>query len=320
MQILRRDFLEPDRREVQEKALRAVETNAHKHIESYIKDDRSYNGRYVASDLFKETFEAYRASNESRNRYNAAVHNSAAVLSTIQFMRLLEDRSEAHRDTVLFLTGIPGAGKTSSVVVQDKLPDNIKAIFEGQLSKPESAISKIQATLDAGLLPAISVVHAMPEDALRNTLKRFNEIGRGASIEVMADIQGNLPDGLEVIHKKFGDNVQLRIYDVRDRSNQVRINGWNNLDILRSEGNHVLIKERLNTEIEFLKAEGRINEHAYRQAVGLPPISREYRPMDRQLAGINESDEQRRKLQEGDSKKVIVSADAKVQKDRDFER
>lgn len=319
MHILRREFLEDDRREVQVQALKSVETNTQKHIDLYIKDDRSFNGRYVASDLFKETFDTYSASNEARNRYNAAVHNSAAVLSTIQFMRLLEDSSEPHRDTVLFLTGIPGAGKTSSVVVQDRLPDNIKAIFEGQLSRPESAISKIQATLDKGLIPTISVVHALPEDALRNTLKRFEQMGRGASIAVMADIQGNLPDGLEIIHKKFKDNLKLRIYDVRDRSNQVRINGWNNLDILRSEGNHDLIKERLVTEIELLKKEGRISDHAYRQAIGLPPL-RENRPMDRQVPGSNEPDEQRRKLQERGGKKIIINADKEHKRDKDIER
>ena len=144
----------------------------------YAADPRSFGGRYVATDLFKETFAAYAASRESRNRYNAPVHNSAAVLSAEQFRRVLRQADDPARDTVVLLTGIPGAGKTSLVLAGGGLSPDTKAVFEGQLVKPETTIPKVQQVLDAGLRPVIIAVHATPESALRNTLKRFGEEGR----------------------------------------------------------------------------------------------------------------------------------------------
>jgi len=48
----------------------------------------------------------------SRNALNAAVHNAAAVLSAEQFHRLVEHGPQPGRDMVVFVTGIPGAGKS----------------------------------------------------------------------------------------------------------------------------------------------------------------------------------------------------------------
>jgi hypothetical protein len=42
-------------------------------------------------------------------------------------------------------------------------------------------------------------------------LRRFNEYGRRAGINVMADIRGKLPDGLREIHTHFGDRAKQRI-------------------------------------------------------------------------------------------------------------
>jgi hypothetical protein len=73
--------------------------------------EQSLGGRYVSADLFKETFEEYRASKDSRNRYNAPVHNSAAVLASEYLRRLISAPGQRERDTVILLTGIPGAGR-----------------------------------------------------------------------------------------------------------------------------------------------------------------------------------------------------------------
>ena len=75
---------------------------------------QSFEGRYVCSDLFKETFPEFSASNEARGRYNNPLHNSAAVLASEQFRRRVRDASRPEQDTVIFLTGVPGAGKTTA--------------------------------------------------------------------------------------------------------------------------------------------------------------------------------------------------------------
>jgi hypothetical protein len=127
--------------------------------------------------------------------------------------RVLKEPKEAGFDTVLFLTGIPGSGKTSTVLFQGQLPPHCHAVYEGQLADTRYAIPKIQAALDAGFKPVINVIHANPEIALDNTYLRFNEHGRGAGAN--AKIQADLPVGLAAIRKHFGDQVDLVIHDKR---------------------------------------------------------------------------------------------------------
>jgi hypothetical protein len=269
--IRRIGFAQDDRNRVEAEAIKAVTHSAGWYFESYKRDPRSFEGRYACADLFKEQFEAYRASLDTRARYNAPLHNAAAVLASEQLRRVVADDRDADRDTVIFLTGIPGAGKTTCVL-ENSFPRAARAIYEGQLSRPAEGIKKIQNVIDSGLKPVIVVLHTRPEIALRNTLTRFAMFGRGASVNVMSDIQGRLPAGLEAIHERFRYRVALEIVDKRDVRNSTLLSGWNHLSVLRSEGDADQIKLRLTHEIEALKSV--ISDTAYRQAVNAPFVER----------------------------------------------
>ena len=277
--IRRRTFEQADQQAVQDAVIEAVERDPERFLRAYVADERSYGGRFISADLFKEQFAQFAHSKESRNRYNTPVHNAAAVLAAEQYRRVVADGSEPWRDKVIFLTGIPGAGKTTSVLRDRQFPDDCRAVFEGQLSRPAPGIAKIWQAVDAGWKPQILAVHALPENALENTLIRFDEYGRGASINVMAEIQGGLPDGLQEVRERFGDAVALYIVDYRDRAHPKMFEGWENLDVLRSEGNHEYIKQRLATALEQQRT--RISESAWRQAKSLAPLEHVYdRTMD----------------------------------------
>ena len=272
--IRRRAFSEPDRTEVQERIARAVETGADSFLNGYVRLEQSLGGRYISADLFKETFEPYNLSKETRNRYNTPVHNAAAVLASEQLRRVLAQPAEPGRENVVLLTGIPGAGKTSAVLehaeAAGELPRHAHAVYEGQLADAQVAIGKVQQVIDAGFKPVIVAVHARPEQALENTLQRFDEIGRGAGIEVMARVQGDLPEGLAAVHERFRDAVELRIIDRREFAEPTEWQGWEHLSVLRSEGNHEQIKQRLARHLE--RQRERLTEAAWRQAAGLAPV------------------------------------------------
>jgi fido (protein-threonine AMPylation protein) len=264
------EYEQADRMLVQASVSAAVKADPQWFIDEYKRHPESHDGRYVCADLFKETFAEYAASAESRNRYNGPVHNSAAVLAAELFRQNL---SEGHgdRDTVLFLTGTPGAGKTTTVLQNNSLPSNVAMVYEGQLANPAQAIEKIQQVLDAGLRPAITVVHALPEKALDNTLQRFEVVGRGASTRVMSEIQGKLPDALREIRTQYGDAVQFAVVDARTPARPV-VTGWEHMEVLRSEGNHERIKATLDAALEQHRARQAVSEAGYRQAAGLAPV------------------------------------------------
>ena len=273
--IRRNSYPEADRQQAQERIAAAIESDPEPFFEAYNQRPDSHGGRYICSDLFKETFPEFAASNDGRSRYNNPLHNSAAVLAAAQLTRAIEDQTHPDRDTVVFLTGVPGAGKTSAVTKGRELEPNIRAIFEGQLASPQASIAKIQAVIDAGLKPAILVVHATPEFALQNTLSRFEREGRGASIHAMSTIQSQLPAGLAAIRDTFGDKVQFDIFDRTAGLNQtVKLSGWDNLPIVEKEGSYASIRERLTTALDQHHAAGTISEDGYRQAVGRATLAR----------------------------------------------
>ena len=271
-EIRRNTYAEADRLRVQEEVARAVETNAERFLAAYQSHPESFGGRYICADLFKETFPQYAESKEARNRYNNPVHNAAAVLSAEQYRRTIADPSHPERTTVVFLTGSPGAGKTSSILSAGELPPHVKAVFEGQLVNPATTIPKIQQAIDAGLRPVIYAVHARPETALANTFHRFETLGRGASVNTMATIQGGLPAGLEAVREHFGSAVEIKVTDNRDPANRSVLAGWHNLELLRSEGNYEQIKHRLSAALEQHRAARTITEACYRQASGAAPL------------------------------------------------
>lgn len=79
--IVRRTFPQEDRATVQERVAKGGVRDREPFLARYVSDPRSMGGRFVNSDLMKETLEDCRSSNQTRNRYNAPVRNAAAVLA-----------------------------------------------------------------------------------------------------------------------------------------------------------------------------------------------------------------------------------------------
>jgi hypothetical protein len=303
--IKRLQFSDPEKRRVQSDAIASAESWPEHHITRYRGLVGAFGGRYVAADLFKETFAEYAESREGRAKYNVAVHNASAVLSAELYRRALQE--PGHEGRAIFLTGIPGAGKTTSVLVQGKLPDDAKLIFEGQMWRPESTFPKMQQALDAGLEPVLMVVHPAPEYALRNTFNRFREIGRGAAIETMANIQGGMPDGLAAVRERFGDAVVLIVHDIRDPAQRRQLVGWDNLPVLRSEGTREQIRDRLLAELERARAEGRAPPDTVRQALGDSP---DHRAMGREPSAQDGRTDPERDAQARDRAQAFLSLGA----------
>jgi fido (protein-threonine AMPylation protein) len=259
-------YSQADRQAVQVDIVNAVQANPQKFIDAYKDDPRSLEGRYVAADLFKETFDAFASAKDSKDRYNGPVHNSAAVLASELFRQNIQDPPSSERNEVVFVTGSPGAGKTTSILALGKMQEGQAMIYEGQLSNPVTTFEKIQQTLDAGYKPLIVAVHIQPERALDNTIHRFETEGRGASINAMASIQGQLAHSLAKVQERFGQQVEFQIVDKRDPLADKYLVGWSHLDVLRSEGNQEQITNRLTQHLAQLRDSGQLTSEAFRQA------------------------------------------------------
>lgn len=303
--IIRRTFDEPDRAEAQARIIAEVQADQERFITAYRAIPESFGGRYVSADLFKETFPIYAAGIEARGRYNAPAHNPAAALSAEQFQRTLSGPGSQG----IFLTGVPGSGKTTTVLSGGRLAADVRFVFEGQLSRPGPGMEKIAAAIEAGVAPTITAVLARPEDALRNTFGRFETIGRGAGVALMADIAGELPNGLETIRARFGDAVKLQVIDMRDRSDARTYNGWSAIEILREEGNREQIEERLRRELDRARRANVIGPDTFAQAIGQAPFAG-YRGVDAARLGRDAPDGDGPGVSPGNPEQGFVAAEA----------
>lgn len=270
--IRERSFNEPDRMQVQAQAIAATQASPADFLRRYARLEQAFGGRYVCADLVKELFSDYCASKESRGRYNAAVHNSAAVLASLQLKQTLGETQYPERDTVILLTGVPGAGKTTTVLQAGQIEPHVRAIYEGQLADPALAVERVEQVLAAGLRPLIVAVHVKPETALERTLLRYEEFGRGSSMKLIAQLSAGLPAGLEAVRERFGERAVLVVMDRRNANEHVMRKGWEHLGVLKSEGTYEQIESRLATWLEARRAEG-LKSDAYDQALGRPARS-----------------------------------------------
>lgn len=265
-------FEDPDRTEVENRAIHLVETSADVLIAKYKALPDSMKGRYINSDLFKEIFPEYAASPAHRSVFNVPIHNSAAVLANELFHRMVAAQDPENRDRILFITGIPGAGKSTAIQKNAIDLADYKVIYEGQLSNFEQAKEKIKYCLSNKCSVDVFAFHRDPEGALRNTFSRFTTLGRGASITAMSNIQGNLGGSFEKLHKEFYQSVTFCVIDLRS-NNLNPICGDSGIAILKCEGDVDAIRKRLECELERWRNAGRINEACYREAAGRSPFS-----------------------------------------------
>lgn len=310
--ITLRTFEDPELRRVQDAAVNLARTGTDAVLSAYAARPDTFQGRYVCADSMKELMPRFGESPESRSRFNGAVHNSAAVLSSEQFNRLVQRGPQAGQDNVIFITGIPGAGKSSTVQQQGMRPD-VAIIFEGQMSRPEPSMAKIEQALNAGFKVGVVAVHTPPEVALQRTNYRFNDPnnGRGASLAVMSEIQGNLPAGLAAIRGRFGDQVSLLVVDNGQERSRLH-EGWEAVKLLEREGTHEHIRNRLQTALDQGYSEGRYSAGFYAQAAGREPSTGLAQGMGTGRGGGPEPDADRRSLPAADRSQGQVSSQSRA--------
>lgn len=202
--------LTPEQAKMEEEFIESACEDTEKHIKEYEGLLSSLNGRYICSDLFKETFAAYRESLESRKKYASVIHNSAAVLANELFQRV--SRNPKIKKCI-FLTGVPGGGKSfliQTLNMAKEIPNDVM-IFEGDITTP-TIIDKMRLVRAQGIEIHILVVNPTLELAMDNAISRAFEIGRGASCHTMARIISGLPEAIRTIQKEFGE-IPIGIYN-----------------------------------------------------------------------------------------------------------
>lgn len=236
--------------EAQEHFIHEAETKTELYLRKYIALPQSQSGHYINSDLMKETFQLYASSPENRKKYNIALHNSAAVLASELFTKLIATKKFKH---CIFLTGAPGAGKSffiQSLFLSNMITDNT-LVFEINVTSP-AIYEKINEAQKNGVDCSIIVVNAPLEISAENAVNRELEIGRNVGPLTIATIYSKLPEALEKIKEKY-PNVNLGILNKKNNHEATYLIGFEHIDVLKYGTFEEIYQKLINLTEEFKK-------------------------------------------------------------------
>lgn len=250
-EIIKKENQSKEMQQIEELFINSAVFHTDDHILKYLSYDSSLGGRYINSDLFKETFPMYAESVESRNKYHFIVHNSSAVLAKELFLRVVKSKDIKK---CIFVGGIPGSGKSyfvQSLISADVIADDVM-IYDGNLSAP-SIMEDIATALDKGKEVSIVIINPTLELSQRNIINRCNEVGRDISFRAVATIGSGLAKRLKEIHQQF-PNIPLTIYDKQNNFDVNCLVGWKYLSLL-DKGNYDEIMSQLTDVHEKIMVE-----------------------------------------------------------------
>lgn len=212
----------------------------------------SRGGRYINSDLFKMVFPFYAKKIENRNRFNTAITNSAAVLTSEAFSRAVRN---SNVNKCIFVLGPYGAGKSYfvqsvfEVIDENDLKGTI--VYEGSITQP-AFNNKVKEAIDNGLYVECIAINPTLELSMRNIRARQSQIGRGVEKKEVLDKYSNFYKYFLVLTEAF-PYMPYTIYS-KDRNKAINLQGGS-YDI--DELNHGTIEE---IEAEYDRIEAMLNK------------------------------------------------------------
>ncbi len=247
--IRRLSSLDDELTQMQEYFISEAENKTDMYIEKYKKKPSSLNGRYISSDLFKNTFDVYSKSISNVKKYAEAIHNTAAVLANEMFNITVQN---PNIKKCVFVTGIPGGGKSflvQSLALNNLISDDTM-VYEGSIVT-DTIFRKIDSALENNKQIYIIVVNPTLRLAQTNAINRHFEIGRGASSKTMAKIMSEIPDYLKKINDKY-PNVKLGIYNKKTNYDIDYYIGFEHLYLLNHQSYQEIYDELVLLREEIL--------------------------------------------------------------------
>jgi hypothetical protein len=123
-------------------------------------------------------------------------------------------------------------------------------IFEGKASSDKNFQDKINRVLDAKMKPKLVIVKNTPERCLLNSMARFNEYGRGTTVNIIADFYVNIYNWISEIVEIYEDKVEIGLFDFCNNENFEYFNGHQHISLLKTKETKDEIKEHLLKIVE----------------------------------------------------------------------
>jgi hypothetical protein len=249
--------MDPDELRVSEETLRKLQADPEKYLAEYIARFRNVLNTDDAASLFPE----YNESLETRAKYRLAVQPAARWVRDEVFRRAL---LQPGKETVVFIGGGPGAGKSALLRKNPAISENAKVVFDAILSDLPGVERLVNQARHAGREVSVTYVHRDPLDAYRSVLERAVTEGRLPSIGYFLDAREGAAHTVRGLRQRHADDPQVEVRAVENRGPE-RQGTVKVLDTLPVE-NYNELRGQLHELAESEYTAGRISETTYRQA------------------------------------------------------
>ena len=169
------------------------------------------NGRILDTDLARTLSTTWNKDNASRARLTSAVHNPASAFINALYEELLKQETAAEQDTVLFMAGGGGSGKTTAMKRLAALLDRVYLTYNTTLSRLEPAQEKIEAALAANKNVLIVFVYRPFEAAVGGVIDRAMDQGRAVPLNVLAADHVGAPQTTLQLAERYANNPKVRV-------------------------------------------------------------------------------------------------------------
>lgn len=202
-------YLKPIKDKAELKSIEYVSKNMPKAIKDYQARiiERFGSDNIISADEAKYVMPDFKATT------SGIVHNAASALSKLIFDDKLIKNKGKGNNTVMFLSGGTGSGKTTALKTNEFNPNKYSIIYDTNLTG-RSAGSKVEAALKNGYKIEATYVQRDPVMAfVEGVLPRVKTEGRLLSIdEHIARHMEALPK-LEELKKIYGDKLKINYID-----------------------------------------------------------------------------------------------------------
>lgn len=225
-------------------------------------------GKVLGADIAKELSPDY-----MKNRSLAAdVHTPAKIFAKELYLRRLKEKpKKGESPTVLFTAGGSGAGKSVSLS-KDAIRE-VQLVVDGNLSRFDSAVKKIEQALNAGKNAEVVMTYRDPLEAFQNGVLKRNiqqakKFGSGRIVPVPDHIRTHR-DSADTVrkvaeHYKNDPRVTVSVVDNSLGKGQAKLGSLDTLDKADYNG----LEERILQIVEESYANGEIPEKARKAFYG----------------------------------------------------
>ena len=150
-----------------------------------------------------------------KSELSVKYHPASKLVSEKLFDDILISKKGKGDGDILFTAGGTGSGKSTALklAVPEKLK-NASIIFDSNLATYDSAVIKIQKSIDAGFKPKIYFIYRDPYVSFsEGVLPRIKKEGRIIDIDTHIAKHEPTPRTMLRLKEKFGDKIELIVID-----------------------------------------------------------------------------------------------------------